>query len=412
MTSGSAGGPLAGVRIIDLTNNLSGPYGTMLLAQQGADVIKIERPPHGDIIRGVGSQRGGVAAYFVNSNWGKRSVALDLSQEEGRDTLRRLLETADVLVENFRPAVMPGFGFAPDDVVAQYPRLIYAAVRGFPSGSPLADAPAYDHVVQAMTGFASCQADLREGTPVLVQQAVVDKVTGLTTAQAITAALFERERTDRGQYLEIPMLHAALQFLWPDAGTNASFVGDVDKLPPQSRTFRLTKTADGYVSLVAISNDQFDGLMRAVGKDELIGDPNLNSPGQRGRHGAQVMREVGAFLREKTTAEVMELLTANGVPCGPVTDLDDVAAYIDEISPGFMVRETHPQLGPMVHPSPAVRFDEPVDIRPTPALGQHTVEVLAELTEWLLDPLPPRAPVDHRPYDTNQISRERPHHGR
>ena len=309
----------------------------MLLAQQGADVIKIERPPHGDIIRGVGSQRGGASAYFVNTNWGKRSVTLDLSQEEGRDTLRRLLDTADVLIENFRPGVMPGFGFAPDDVIAAHPRLIYTAVRGFPSGSRFADAPAYDHVIQAMSGFASCQADLKEGTPVLVQQAVVDKVTGLTAAQAITAALFERERTNRGQFLEIPMLHAALQFLWPDAATNASFVGDVDKLPPQSRTFRLTKTADGYVSLIAISNDQFDGLMRAVGKDELIGDPNLNSPGKRGRHGAQVMREVGAFLREKTTAEVMDLLTTNGVPCGPVTALDDVADYIDEIAPGFMV---------------------------------------------------------------------------
>ena len=375
----TSGGPLAGVRVIDLTNNLSGPFGTLVLAQQGADVIKIERPPTGDIIRGVGSQRGGVSAYFVNSNWGKRSVTLDLSRDEGRDTLRRLLATADVLVENFRPTVMPGFGFAPEDVVAEHPRLIYAAVRGFPSGSKFAEAPAYDHVIQAMTGFASCQADLREGTPVLVQQAVVDKVTGLTMAQAITAALFERERTNRGQLLEIPMLHAGLAFLWPDAATNASLVGDADKLPPQSRTFRLTKTADGYVSLVAIANDQFDGLMRAVGKDDMVGHPDLNSPGKRGRNGAQVMREVGAFLRERTTAEVLELLSANGVPCGPVTDLDDVAGYIDDIAPGFMVRETHPQLGGVVHPSPAVRFDEPVDVRPTPALGEHTDEVLAEL---------------------------------
>ena len=286
-----------------------------------------------------------------------------------------------MLVENFRATVMPSFGFTPDDVTARYPRLIYAAVRGFPTGTRFADVPAYDHVIQAMTGFASCQADLKEGTPVLVQQAVVDKVTGLTAAQAITAALFERERTNRGQFIEIPMLHAALQFLWPDAATNASFVGEVDKLPPQSRTFRLTKTADGYVSLIAISNDQFDGLMRAVGKEELIGDPQLNSPGKRGRNGAQVMREVGAFIREKTTDEVMELLTANGVPCGPVRDLDEVAAYIDEISPGFMLHETHPQLGEMVHPSPAVTFDEPVTIRPTPALGEHTAEVLAELQE-------------------------------
>jgi len=379
MTSVTSGGPLSGVRVVDLTSNLSGPFGTMILAQQGADVIKVERPPHGDILRGVGSQRGGVAAYFVNSNWGKRSITLELSDEVGRATLHRLLADADVLVENFRASVMPGLGFAPDDVCARYPRLIYAAVRGFPAGSRLADAPAYDHVIQAMTGFASCQADLREGTPTLVQQAVVDKVTGLTAAQAISAALYERERTKRGQYFEIPMLHAALQFLWPDAATNASFVGDVDRLPPQSRTFRLTKTSDGYVALIAISNDQFDGLLRATGKDDLIGDPMLSSPGQRGRHGAQVMREVGAYLRERTTAEVMELLTRHGVPCGPVMDLAEVAEFIDDVSPGFMVRETHPQLGAMVHPSPGVRFDEPVSLRPSPALGEHTAEVLAEL---------------------------------
>jgi crotonobetainyl-CoA:carnitine CoA-transferase CaiB-like acyl-CoA transferase len=374
-----SGGPLAGVRVVDLTNNLSGPFGTQILAQQGADVIKVERPPRGDILRGVGSTRGGVAAYFVNTNWGKRSIALDLREERDRRVLARLIARADVLVENFRPSVMPGFGFVPAEVCAEHERLVYAAIRGFPATSTLADAPAYDHVIQAMTGFASCQADLKEGTPELVHQALVDKTTGLTAAQAITAALFERERTGRGQLLEISMLQVGLSFLWPDAATNASFVGTVDKLPPQSRTFRLTKTADGHVALITVANDQFDGLLRATGREHLIGDPKLNSPQQRGRHGAQVMREVAAFLREKPTTEVIALLTANGVPCGAVTDLDDVAAAMDEIAPGAMVRETHPQLGEMVHPAPAVRFDEPVHVRPAPAFGEHTDEVLAEL---------------------------------
>src|SRR5439155_15559683 len=142
-------GPLAGVRVLDLTNNLSGPFGTMILAQQGADVVKVERPPHGDILRGVGTTRGGVSAYFVNTNWGKRSIALDLAEDDGRVTLRKLIERADVLVENFRPAVMPSLGFPPADVCERHPRLIYAAIRGFPSNSSLADAPTYDHVIQA-----------------------------------------------------------------------------------------------------------------------------------------------------------------------------------------------------------------------------------------------------------------------
>ena len=231
-------GPLAGVRILDLTMNLSGPFATMILAQQGADVVKVERPPVGDILRKVGSGRGGTSAYFVNTNWGKRSIALDFEQEGDRATLRKLVATADVLVENFRPTVMPRLGFAADDLVREHPRLIYAALRGFPSDSPLADAPAYDHVIQALTGFGSTQADLRTGVPVLVQQAVVDKVTGLTAAQAITAALFERHRTGRGQVIEIPMLKAGLSFLWPDVSTNITMQGEFDQLPPQSRTFR------------------------------------------------------------------------------------------------------------------------------------------------------------------------------
>src|SRR5438034_3736966 len=176
----SGSGPLAGVRVLDLTMNLSGPFATMVLAQQGADVVKVERPPVGDILRKVGSGRGGTSAYFVNTNWGKRSIALDFDTDADRATLRKLVATADVLVENFRPAVMPKLGFRAEELVAEHPRLIYAALRGFPSGSPLADSPAYDHVIQAMTGFGSNQADLRTGVPVLVQQAVVDKVTGLT----------------------------------------------------------------------------------------------------------------------------------------------------------------------------------------------------------------------------------------
>jgi len=376
---GKSGGPLAGVRVLDLTNNLSGPYGTLVLAQQGADVVKVERPPRGDILRGVGSTRGGVAAYFVNTNWGKRSIALDLRDEADRAVLSELVGRADVLVENFRPGVMPGLGFAPDDLCAAHPRLVYAAIRGFPSTSTLADAPAYDHVIQAMTGFASVQADLKDGTPTLVQQAVVDKATGLFAAQAVTAALFERERTGRGQFLEIPMLRVGLNFLWPDAATNASFVGEVDKLPPQARTFRLTRTADGYVALITVAQDQFDGLLRATGREELIGDPKLSSPQQRGRHGAQVMREIAASLREMTTADVIELLSANGVPCGAVNDLDDVPAAMDRVAPGAMRREVHPQLGEMVHPAAVVEFDELVDVLPSPAFGEHTDDVLAEL---------------------------------
>ena len=165
-----------------------------------------------------------------------------------------------------------------------------------------------------MTGFGANQADLRSGVPVLVQQAVVDKVTGLTAAQAITAALFERERTGRGQVIEVPMLHAGLSFLWPDVSTNVTLQGDFDKLPPQSRTFRLSPTADGYVAMITVTTPQWNGLLRATGRDELVGHPDYDSPQQRGRNGGPLMKEIGAQLATLTTAEVTARLTEQGVP--------------------------------------------------------------------------------------------------
>jgi crotonobetainyl-CoA:carnitine CoA-transferase CaiB-like acyl-CoA transferase len=375
----SGTGPLAGVRILDLTMNLSGPFATMVLAQQGADVVKVERPPVGDILRKVGSGRGGTSAYFVNTNWGKRSIALDFDDEGDRATLRKLVATADVLVENFRPTVMPRLGFAADDLVADHPRLIYAALRGFPSDSPLADAPAYDHVIQAMTGFGSTQSDLKTGVPVLVQQAVVDKVTGLTAAQAITAALFERHRTGRGQVIEIPMLKAGLAFLWPDVSTNITMLGEFEQLPAQSRTFRLSPTADGYVAMVTVTTPQWDGLLRAVGRNELVGDPNYDTPQKRGRNAAALMKEIATTLASLSTDEVVARLTAEGVPHAKVTMLEELPDVIEAVAPGYLVRAVHPQLGEMVHPLPAVSFDEPVELRPSPAVGEHTAEILAEL---------------------------------
>jgi crotonobetainyl-CoA:carnitine CoA-transferase CaiB-like acyl-CoA transferase len=377
--TGSTEGALAGVRVIDLTVNLSGPFSTLILAQQGADVIKVERPPVGDILRKIGSGRGGTSAYFVNTNWGKRSIALDFDLAADLETLRRLIATADVLVENFRPSVMPRLGFAADDLVGQYPELIYAAIRGFPSTSKLADAPAYDHVIQAMTGFGSNQADLKSGTPVLVQQAVVDKVTGLTAAQAITAALFERSRTGRGQFIEIPMLHAGLAFLWPDATTNVTMRGEFDQLPSQSRTFRLTPCADGYVAMVTVTTPQWDGLLRAVGKHELVGHPDLDDPQKRGRNSAPVMKEVAGILASLPTDDVVARLQVEGVPCAKVTSLEELPERIDATSPGFLVHEVHPQLGEMVHPRSAARFEGEVELRPSPAVGEHTAEILAEL---------------------------------
>jgi crotonobetainyl-CoA:carnitine CoA-transferase CaiB-like acyl-CoA transferase len=256
---------------------------------------------------------------------------------------------------------------------------VYAAIRGFPSGSRLANAPTYDHVIQATTGFAANQAHLSTGEPQLVQQGVTDKVTGLTAAQAIVAALFERERTGRGRVLEIAMLHAALAFLWPDVTTNVSIEGDFEPVPPQSRTYRLTPTADGHIAMITVTTPQWEGLLRTVGREDLVGNPDLATPHLRGRNGAAVMKDAAATIARMPTAEVAERLAAEGVPCAAVVALDDVPRVTDELSPGFLVHEVHPELGAVIHPRPAVAFGADTELRPAPAVGQHTDEVLAEL---------------------------------
>ena len=245
-----------------------------------------------------------------------------------------------------------------------------------------------------MTGFGANQADLRTGVPVLVQQAVVDKVTGLTAAQAITAALFERDRTGRGQVIEVPMLHAGLSFLWPDVTTNVTMQGDFDKLPPQSRTFRLTPTADGYVAMITVTTPQWNGLLRATGRDDLVGHADYDSPQQRGRNGGPLMKEIGAQLATLTTAEVTARLTEQGVPHAAVTDLADLPAVDRDASPpATSCARCTRRWARCSTRGPAVTFDEVVTVRPAPGLGEHTDEIKAELEA--LSP-PDLAPVTRR----------------
>ncbi|MEY2430500.1 MAG: hypothetical protein QOC92_225, partial [Acidimicrobiaceae bacterium] len=206
--------PLAGIRIIDLTSNMSGPLATMMLADQGADVVKVE-PPTGDAIRTVGTGHDGMSAYFANNNRGKRSITVDLSTDAGRDVVRRLTADADVFVQNFRPGVIERLGLDSGLLCAANGRLVYASISGFGNRGPLAGAPAYDHVVQALSGFAAIQS---AGTsePSMVRHGVIDKATAYTLAQAVTAALLQRERTGRGARVDVSMLDVAIAFLWPD----------------------------------------------------------------------------------------------------------------------------------------------------------------------------------------------------
>jgi len=369
-------GPLAGYRIVDLTMNMSGPLATMVLADQGADVIKVE-PPGGEVIRRVGTGQGGTTTYFANLNRSKRSIVIDLQSDRGRGVLLELVKRADVFVQNFRLGVAERLGLGPEVLRGADERLIYVSITGFGPDGPLSAAPAYDHAVQALSGIAARQAGPKEGVPDLVRHGIVDKATAYTTAQAVTAALLVRERTGHGEIIDVSMLDVAVNFLWPDGMMNHTCLDDVPEVPAVAGSFRLTKTADGYVSVVTLTDKQWQGLVAASGVTE---DARAGTVEGRMKHGGDTMRKVKQHLAEMTTDEVVARMTANEVPCAPVVALGQVREHPQVIASGVLEETVHPALGRIVQPRPAARLHEveEAERRPAPAAGEHTDEILAE----------------------------------
>jgi crotonobetainyl-CoA:carnitine CoA-transferase CaiB-like acyl-CoA transferase len=368
--------PLAGIRVVDLTSNMSGPLATMVLADQGADVVKVE-PPTGDAIRTVGTGHDGMSAYFANNNRGKRSIAINLSVEAGRDIVRRLVGGADVFAQNFRPGVIERLGLGADELQAADPRLIYASISGFGTSGPLADAPAYDHVVQALAGFAAIQS-VGASEPSMVRHGVIDKATAYTFAQAVTAALFDRERTGRGRRIDVSMLDVAIAFLWPDGMMDHTVDEPSSVLPPTSRSFRVSPTLDGQVVLVTLTAAQWAGLTAALLGDD--GDDAMADTAERMKGGAEVMRRVRSVIASMPTDEVVARLRAADVAVAPVRQLDQVAHDPQVVASGTVRAFDHAVLGPVHQPRAAPLFDgAATDPTPNaPRLGEHTDEILRE----------------------------------
>jgi crotonobetainyl-CoA:carnitine CoA-transferase CaiB-like acyl-CoA transferase len=365
--------PLEGYRVIDLTMNMSGPLATMLLADQGADVVKVE-PPGGDPIRQVGSGSPGLTAYFANLNRNKRSIVVDLKTDHGVGIVRHLATQADVFVENFRPGVADRLGVGATALRALNQQLVYLAISGFGPAGPRRDAPAYDHVVQALSGMASLQAG-NTGEPSLVRHGLVDKATAYTAAQAITAALLQRHRSGEGAVIDVSMLDVAIGFLWPDGMMDRTVEAPERDLPSIARSFRLTRTSDGFISVVTLTDRQWSGMMAAVAMEA---DERSGSVQGRMQHGAQTMREVVRRLGTMTTVEALARLSEHGVPCAPVVDLDALTTEPQVVASDTIQFLDHPVLGPLRQPRPAARWRDGTDRwKPAPTLGQHTDEILA-----------------------------------
>ena len=375
-------GPLAGTRIIDLTAMLSGPWATMILGDQGADVIKVEPPGRGDHTRALGNRRGGLPANFLNINRSKRSVTIDLKRPEGRDLLLRLARGADVVVQNFRPGVVERLGIAEPDLRAHNPRLIYVSISGFGESGPYAAKPAYDPVIQALTGLTTVQAGSDEARPRLVRTVLPDKLTGITAAQAITAALLARERTGVGQHVRLSMLDTVLSFLWAsDMGAQTYLEDPPDNQRAASFIDLIYETADGHMTVAVMTDKEWAGLARAVGRLELVDDPRFRTPELRDRNVDARLALTQELLLERTTAEWLEVLEREGVPCAPALTRAEVVAHPQVAASGTLFETVHPAAGRLRQARPPARFEATpaAVLRGAPLLGEHTDEVLAEL---------------------------------
>lgn len=375
-------GPLDGFRVIELATMVSAPIATMLLADQGAEVIKVEAPPHGDIMRRLGPQRGGVTAGFATINRGKRSLALDLKEERGIRLLLDLVRTADVFVQNFRPGVIDRLGLGADRLRKINERLVYVSISGFGQEGPYAQKRVYDPIIQALSGFADIQADRVTGEPKMVRTIIPDKVTGLTAAQAITAALLSRARTGEGQHIELAMLDATISFIWPEGFVRQILVGgEVAHGRPGSTSDLIYRTADGYITASTISDAEWEGMARATGHLEWLEDERYKTAAGRISNADQRLDMVGDVLRTRTSAEWIEALEAEDVPCAKILSRNEVLTDPQVIRNELLRELDHPQVGRMRLPRPAARFSgtPPESVPPSPRLGEGADELLGGL---------------------------------
>jgi crotonobetainyl-CoA:carnitine CoA-transferase CaiB-like acyl-CoA transferase len=375
-------GPLEGVRVVDCSAYITGPFATMILADQGADVVKIEPIGIGDVMRHLGTARGGISTLFAGCNRSKRSLALDLREDDGREILYKLVEGADVFVQNFRPGVAERIEIDEARLRRVRPDLIYVSISAFGHDGPWSDKPAFDHVVQALSGIASVQADLETQEPRFIQNAMVDKLTALTTSQAITAALLHRERTGKGQHVRLSMLDSALHFLWPDGMGRDTLLGEgVELRAPISNAYRMIELKDGHAAVAAITQAQIHGIMRAVGRPEFIEDERFSTLNALLNNLEEFMAETRAASLTMTVEEFVSAFEAEDVPCAPVLETSQVADH-PQVKNNEIVEEVeHPVMGRMRRPRPPARFSEsPAEVsRHAPTLGEHRDELLTQL---------------------------------
>ena len=375
-------GPLAGYRVIDFTNVIAGPYATMILADQGADVIKVEAPHRPDHTRRAGPENTGMTASFLNNNRNKRSISIDVKSEEGREALKRLVATADVFIQNFRPGVVERLGIGEDDLRAVKPDLVYVSMSGWGENGPLSHKPVYDPIIQALSGLATVQAGSDEERPRLIRTILPDKLTGVTAAQAVVAALAGRAKSGEGQHVKVSMLDAVIAFLWSSDMGGQTFIGK-EMGAQRAATFidLIYETKTDYITVSTMTNVQWEAFCQTAGRQHLLEDERFKTPALRDQHADERLQLIQEALLERPAKEWLLILDEAGVPCSPVLTRRQMIDHPQVVASGIVIEHDHPHAGPVRQARPAARFEgTPTRIRNgAPLLGEHTYDILREV---------------------------------
>lgn len=374
-------GPLEGIKVLDLTSMVSGPVAAMMLGDQGADVVKVE-PIHGEQLRHLGEPYNGIPATFFSCNRNKKSLAVDLKDETGKDILWTLISTADVLLQNFRPGAMARMGFSEEKVREKNPGIIYVSISGFGEKGPYSHKRVYDPIIQGLSGATDIQADRKSGRPNMIRIILADKVSALTAAQAVSSALFHRERYGEGQHIKISMLEATIAFFWPEGMSGLTYAeNETDVRKTFSSIDLIYETKDGYLTISVISDKEWKGICEALERQELITDERFKSSLARRRNAEERREVIGEEVSKRSSAELLQILDANDVPCAPLLDRAELMDHPQIVESETILRESFIGFGEVRQARPAARFQltESSLRLPAPKLGQHSREILESL---------------------------------
>lgn len=374
-------GPLKGVKIIDLTSMVSGPMGAMMLADQGAEVIKVE-PIAGEQLRHMAAPHNGVNPVFYSCNRGKKSLAIDLKSKEGKEILIKLIKDSDVLMQNFRPGTTDRMGFGYEDMKKINPNLVYLSISGFGDKGPYAQSRVYDPVIQALSGATDIQADRNTGNPKMFRVVIADKVTSLTAAQAISSALYAREKTSKGQHIKLSMLDSVIAFFWPEGMSGLVFKEnefDVRKL--QGSQDLIYEAKDRYITAGAVSDAEWTGMCNALNMQQLINDDRFATSAARVINAEERKKITGKEIKKWQSNDILSRFQEEGVPSAPLLDRMELMNHEQIIQNQTILREEYEGFGEIRQARPAAHFeDTPSEIsRPAPKLGEHGEEILNSL---------------------------------